>query len=186
MRRSGVFASCHGWRSVWLTAGLGVVLLALAGPSIGQSPPEPKKGAGATDPVASLPQEVRDALLRASRIYMQPLKNARWSKIAELTRTDHTLYQLQGTNERGNKVEMEVTSAGPIVEVEEQGIPLGEVPGAVLAALKDKMPHFKPAKVEAIYQAEKAQPTSYGFEGKDADGKEIEIYISADGKSILN
>ena len=72
------------------------------------------------------------------------------------------------------------------MEVEEHGIPLSEVPSAVIEALKAKLPHFQPTQVEAIYQADKVQPISYGFEGKDAAGKKIEVYLSADGKTWLN
>jgi hypothetical protein len=154
-------------------AGLGVILLAL--------------GAACADrTLAALPAKVREALDRAGRVYERPLKGARWSEVHQLGGTDHPVYQLQGTNERGNKVEMEVTSAGRIIEVEEHGVPLREVPSAVTEALKAKMPEFKPTLVEAIYQAEQTNPACYGFEGKDAEGRLIEIYISADGKAFLN
>jgi len=100
--------------------------------------------------------------------------------------TGHPLYQVRGTNGRGHKIELEVTSAGRIIEVEEHGIPLDEVPSAVTEALEARMPSFKPTQVEAIYQVEKEQPVTYGFEGQDADGRKVEVYISADGKTFLN
>ena len=135
---------------------------------------------------ATLPREVSDALDRAAQIYVQPLSGARWAKVHVLKGTDHPLYQLQGTNDRGNKIEIEVTSAGRVVEVEEHGISLGEVPAAVLDALRVKMPQFNPTLVEAVYQNQQNQPLVFGFEGRDAAGNEIEIYVTADGKAVLN
>jgi len=137
------------------------------------------------DPTA-LPQEVRDALDRAARTYPEPLKGVEWSHVAQLNESDHALYQVRGTNERGHTVEAEVTRAGRVIEVEEHGIPLDEVPVVVMAVLKTKIPSGKPDVVEAIYQGGDRRPVAYGFEGRDADGKKFEVYISADGKTFLN
>jgi len=136
--------------------------------------------------LTSLPKEVREAVDRAGRDYVQPLKNAKWSKVNRLPGSEHTLYRLQGTNGRGNRIEIEITAAGRIIEVEEHGIPLAEVPNAVIAALKARKPEFKPSVVEAIYQVDKNHPSAYGFEGVDSSGRKIEVYISADGKTFLN
>lgn len=136
--------------------------------------------------VSTLPTEVREALDRATRVYPQPMSGASWSQADVLNRNGHALYQLQGSNGRGNKIEMEVTGAGRIVEVEEHGIPMSEVPAAVLAALEARMPEFTPTRIEAIFQAERPEPVCYGFEGEDPDGRWVEIYISADGKRFLN
>jgi hypothetical protein len=182
-RPAGV-ANRHGGRGLRL-AGLALVLLALAAPGIGCTAAAQKNQAAEAD-LAALPREVREALDRAAQVYPQPLNGCRWSEVSPLNRTNHPLYQVQGTNGRGNKVEIEVTSAGRILEVEEHGIPLGEVPSAVLEALKAKMPQFQPTRVEAIYQVEKAEPVSYGFEAEVGVDKKIEVYISADGKSFLN
>jgi len=134
---------------------------------------------------ASLPMEVRQAMDRAASVYQEPLRGARWSKSFVLNGSEHPLYQLQGVNERGKKIEMEVTSAGRIIEVEEHDIAPGEVPGAVLDAVKTKLPHFKTKQLEAIYQNDKPQPVCFGIEGIDASGKKRELYISADGKTFL-
>jgi hypothetical protein len=154
-----------------------LVLLALAVAGAGCTPGTPRNGTEESDPSA-LPQEVRNAVDRAAEVYPQPLSGARWSKVFVLKKSDHPLYQLQGTNDRNNKVEMEVTGAGRVLEVEEHGIPMDDVPAAVRKALEDRRPGFKPTQVEAIYQG--------GFEAKDAGGKTIEVYLSADGKSLLN
>ena len=64
--------------------------------------------------LAALPAKVREALDRATRVYVQPLGGASWSKVNVMKGTDHPLYQLQGTNNMGNRIEIEVTggSAG--------------------------------------------------------------------------
>jgi len=173
-----------GWRGL-RPAVLGVVLLALVAPGTPRLAAQ-EKGGPKEPGLDTLPREVREALDWAARVYAQPLNGARWSEASRLGGTDHSLYQVRGRNGRGNKVEIEVTSAGRVIEVEEHGIPLSEVPGAVIEALKTRMPHLKPARVEAIYQARNARPVSYGFEGNGAAGRTIEVYISADGKTFLN
>jgi hypothetical protein len=164
---------------------LGVVFLALAALGIGRMTAGPRNLAEEPD-LGALPQEVRQALDRARQVYAEPLSGARWSEVYRMGGTGHPIFQLKGTNSRGNQIELEVTGAGRIIEVEEHGIPLSDVPRAVVEALKAKLPHFEPARVEAVYQVEKAQPISYGFEGRDATGRKVEVYLSADGKTFLN
>jgi hypothetical protein len=144
------------------------------------------KGNSDQSVTAALPQEVRDALDRAARSYPLPMGGARWERVFQMFGTDHPIFQLQGSNNRGNRIEIEITRAGRIVEVEEHGIALIEVPAAVTEALTAKLPQFKPDKVEAIYQNGKTEPACYGFEGRDNGGKRVEIYLSADGKTVLN
>jgi hypothetical protein len=160
---------------------LGMALLALGAVGFGCATADPKPVA-----VVALPTEVRDALERASQVYAEPLKGAKWSEAVMLTGSNHPIYQVRGTNDRGHAIEAEVTRAGRVIEVEERGIPLDEVPVAVREALNSRVPQFQPKQVEAIYQAGNASPVCYGFEGTDATGKEVEVYISADGKSVLN
>jgi hypothetical protein len=136
--------------------------------------------------VAELPKEVRDALGRAAETYLLPLSDANWSHVYTLTGSDHPIYQLRGKNGRGNMIEMEVTKAGRVIEVEEHGIAMEEVPSAVLETLKTKRPDFTPAVVEAIYQGQNPAPVCYGFEGTDRTRKPIEVYLTADGKTFLN
>lgn len=135
---------------------------------------------------AALPREVSDALDRAAQVYAQPLNGAQWSKVHVLKGTDHPVYQLRGINDRGIRIEIEVTSAGRVVEVEERGITSGEVPAPVMESLKARMPGFQPTMIEAVYQMQESRPVAFGFEGKDASGNELEIYIAADGRTILN
>jgi len=136
--------------------------------------------------VADLPTAVRDGLDRVAKVYPEPLAGAKWTTSARMPGTDHPVYQVRGTNGRGNTIEAEITSAGRVIEVEEHGIPFSEVPAPVVEALRAKRPDFKHERVEAIYQGESPRPVCYGFEGSDASGKAIEVYVSADGKSFLN
>ena len=104
----------------WVAA-FGIALLALG--MTGCTAPDAKDRTGVAG-VAALPPAVRDALDRAAQVYAAPLSGAQWATVYRLRKTDHPIYQLQGTNGRGNKVELEVTSAGRVIEVEEHGIPL--------------------------------------------------------------
>jgi len=134
--------------------------------------------------IPGVPAKIHEALDRAAQLYPEPLKGAQWSKSYKLGESDHTIYQLQGTNSRGNKVEIEVTSAGRIIEVEEHGIPLSEVPEIVTKALKAEMPGLSPTLAEAIYQMGHARPVAYGFESEDSGGNRSEVYISSEGKIL--
>lgn len=136
--------------------------------------------------LSALPREAREGVDRAAQVYSQPLRDAKWTKIVKPEAADHPVYQLRGTNGRGHTIEMEITSAGRVIEVEEHGIPLAEVPTGVVDAVKKRLPNVDPTHVEAIYQMGSQTPVAYGFEGKDAEGREIEVYISADGKAFLN
>src|SRR5262249_28623990 len=164
-----------------------VFLLVLGATGIGcMSAAVPAEQEKATTDVTALPQEVRTALDRAARVYAQPLNGARWSEVYVLKASEHPIYQVRGTNDRGNPIEIEVTSAGRVIEVEEHGIPMEDVPAVVRDALNGRVPEFKAKRVEAIYHAKSAPPFGYGLEGTDATGKELELYITADGKTFLN
>src|SRR5262245_10630413 len=124
-----IFSHRQGRRGLRLAL-FGFVLLALTVPGIG-SPAAGQKNRAEEVDLAALPREAREALDRAVRVYQEPLRGARWSRVYQLSGTDHSLFQLQGSNSRGNKIELEVTSAGRVIEVEEHGIPMSEVPRAV-------------------------------------------------------
>src|SRR5262245_42372709 len=101
--------------TVLLGALLALAALGFAGGEIQQ-----KKRPRGSD-VTSLPRDVREALQQAERIYAAPLTGARWSRVVQLRGSGHILFQVQGVNGRGNKVEIEITRAGRIIEVEEHG-----------------------------------------------------------------
>jgi hypothetical protein len=164
---------------------LGLLFVLTGAAGVGLLMAQKKNGADAADQIAA-PKEIRDALRRAAESYPRPLKGARWTTVAKLQGTDHVLFQIRGTNDRGATIEIEITGAGRVVEVEEHGVPFSEVPRAVIDALKAHLPHFVPERAEAIYQTARPAPVAYGFEGRDASGKETEVYISADTQTILN
>jgi hypothetical protein len=163
--------------------GLGGVLVALSALGSGLTGAPQRRD---QTEIAALPAAVREALDRAATVYTEPLNGARWSKAYCLDGSNHPIYQVQGTNKDGRKIEIEITRAGRIIEVEEHGIPMKRVPSAVRDALRAKMPTFEPSVIEAIYQSDRNVPVSYGFEGHDENGEKIEVYLSADGKQFLN
>lgn len=172
----------HFTRRPLLVAVLGVLGATVLGCAFKTAPAEQKQGSD----ISALPQEVRNGLDRAARVYAQPLNGARWSEVFVLKASEHPIYQVRGTNGRGHTIEIELTGAGRVIEVEEHGLALDEVPGVVRDALNGRIPAFKAKRVEAIYQAENPKPFCYGFEGTDSSGHEVELYITADGKTFLN
>src|SRR5262245_34914359 len=94
-------------------------LLAVVAPGLGLVVAQQRFPIAEDDPV--IPKESSGALKRAAQTYAQPLDGVRWTKVHILRGSDHRMYQVQGVNRRGNKVEVEVTSAGRIVEAEEHG-----------------------------------------------------------------
>lgn len=155
------------------TMGIGLIL-------VGQKQPRAE-----TD-LTAMPDTVQSALDRAELLYERPLTGAEWSTAYQLRESERSLYQVIGMNRRGHRIEIEIAGAGRIIEAEEHGIPIAEVPGAVMLFLRERMPELKPTKADAIYNNGKSEPAAYGFEGAGADGKKIQIFISADGTAVLN
>jgi len=81
---------------------------------------------------------------------------------------------------------LEATRPGRVIEAEEFGVPLTEVPTPVIEGLKARIPYANPDWVVAIYQSANLLPVGYGFGGRNADGAVVEAYITADGKRFLN
>jgi len=136
--------------------------------------------------LSGLPATVRLGLGRAAEVYPEPLVGVTWREVKPMNEGDRPHYQLSGTNGRDRAVELEITSAGRIIEVEEFGIPLDEVPEAVLEAAKARLPFANPDWQAAIYQAGKLRPVAYTLGGLDEIGNETEVTVSADGQTILN
>lgn len=151
-----------------------MVLLAL---TLGLAlPPAALAADGDEVDVSDLPAAVRKAADKA-------LPKAEWSRAFKLAKSKHPIYQLQGKDARGRRVELESTADGRVIEYETR-IAMDDVPPVVASALKARMPRFKPDVIEEITKNGKV--VSYGFEGEDAEGKEVEVYLSADGKTVLN
>ena len=96
--------------------------------------------------------------------------------------TDGTLvYEIQGTLEKGRKVEVDVLESGKIQEFEVE-YSLDLVPGAVIKAIEKKMPGFTPSFIEASHSASK-KVVAYELVGMYG-GKKMDIEVSADGRKI--
>jgi hypothetical protein len=184
MNRTNHSPAVAGRRELRRTV-FGLALLALAPFGMGCASAN-QKAQGEEITLADLPQEVRDGLDRATVTYLTPLAGAKWDRVERLGGADDSLYRLKGTNGRDRTIELEVTRAGRVIEVEEFGVPLAEVPAAVIEGLKARIPYANPDWVVAIYQAGALLPVGYGFGGRNADGAAVKVYITADGKTFLN
>ena len=89
-----------------------------------------------------------------------------------------TVYELQGMA-GDKKVEVDVMEDGTLDEVETE-VEMGALPEAVSKAVMDKMPNFKPSKIE---ESRRTAGTYYEIEGADGSNK-IDIEIKADGSSM--
>ncbi|MEL6258898.1 MAG: hypothetical protein AAFQ67_07575 [Pseudomonadota bacterium] len=89
--------------------------------------------------------------------------------------------EFAGQRADGASVEVDVTLGWSVLEVEDV-ISIDEVPAAVLETLAIQMGDFKPALAE---RSQRGETTVYEFEGVDADGREIDIEIQAEGESIV-
>ena len=91
------------------------------------------------------------------------------------------VYEIQGFFKDGQKFEYDVYPNGDIQEIEVE-FPNNMVPGAVMKAIKKKMPGFIPTYIEASHSAS-MKVVGYEFVGH-IGGNEIDIDVSADGSRI--
>ncbi len=105
----------------------------------------------------------------------------KWSGATKETKDGKTTYELSGKDAAGAGIEVEVTADGKVEAVETE-IPMSKVPKVVLDALKAKGKGFKANMAEEVRKGGKL--TAYEFDGKDKDGKDAEVTVSADGKTV--
>jgi len=89
-------------------------------------------------------------------------------------------YELSGKMADGMMIEVDVLADGTIEEVEKQ-IEASALPAAVSTALDATVPNMQPSIIE-----ESTRPDGtvvYEFEGKNAEGKEVDVEINADGSN---
>jgi len=184
MNRTDFWPTPANWWAVQLI-GFGLVLLALSAWVVGRAAANHKDEEKETT-LTALPQEVRDGLDRAARTYSEPLTDTKWSGVEQLGGADDPLYRLRGKNGRGRTIEVELTVGGRVIEVEEFGVPLSEIPAAAFEGLKLRFPNANPDWVAAIYQAGNPHPVAYGFGGRGGVGGATESYVTADGRTFLN
>ena len=118
-----------------------------------------------------LPKPLADA--------MQSLSGAKWSKAAEKTDDGETTLEAIGTDAKGHELTVSVTSDGRAKV--RTALELNEVPSVVSDALKAKLPMFRPSSVASVAEQGKL---IYVFNGEEKEDKEIEVSVSADGKTI--
>ncbi len=91
------------------------------------------------------------------------------------------VYEIQGVLKDGRHFEYDVYPNGEIQEIEVV-FPDNMVPGAVMKAIKRKMPGFKPTYIEASHSAS-MKVVGYEFVG-ELGSEMIDIDVSADGSTI--
>ncbi len=91
------------------------------------------------------------------------------------------VYEIQGTLADNRKVEVDIHKNGEIEEFEVE-FTKDMVPGAVISALKSKMPGFVPIYIEASHSASK-KVMAYEFVGTMA-GSNFDVDVSADGRKV--
>jgi len=95
---------------------------------------------------------------------------------------DSRAYEVGGTYDNDRRALLEVTADGDITDIERE-IAQGDVPKAVTAGLKRKIRTFQTSGVFEI--SEDGSVVGYQFVGKKPkDKKEIDVFVSADGKEV--
>jgi hypothetical protein len=124
--------------------------------------------------LASVPAVVTQAAAKV-------VPGARWTEAEKDTERGQVVYELKGTNAKGQAVEAWIRPDGTVFEVETQ-LTLAEAPAAVSAALKARHPMFRPLKVKS--ELRPGTPLVYEFEGKLMNGQDMEIELTADGQVV--
>jgi hypothetical protein len=125
--------------------------------------------------LGDVPPEVKAAADKA-------VPGAKWRSAEQETDKGQTIYELKGKGaEKDREVEVEVTPDGKLLQTEIE-VPLKEVPDVVRNTLKTRWPDFKPKEVKAVTRQDGTQ--GYEFEQSKAGGKEFEVFISGDGKTV--
>jgi uncharacterized membrane protein YkoI len=85
----------------------------------------------------------------------------------------------------GRKYEMDIQEDGTIIEIEKE-IAMKDVPKAISDAIEAKYPKSTVKEVMEVnkVKGKEETPIHYEVEIKTADGKEFEVIVSLDGKSV--
>ena len=110
---------------------------------------------------------------------LRSLPGAKWNKAAEKTDEGETTLEAIGTDAKGHEVTVSVTGDGR--SKVRTALELHEVPAVVSDALKAKLPMFRPNSVASVVDQGNF---TYVFNGEEQEDKEIEVSVSADGKTI--
>lgn len=125
--------------------------------------------------LAKVPQNVKTA---ASKV----VAGVKWTAAFKSKDEGKTIYDLEGTDEDGRKIEVEVFADGKVVQYQKE-VPLKDVPNVVTDALKAKMPKFKVSLAAQVFHD--GELVAYHFDGKRPKDKEdIGVLVSLNGKKI--
>ncbi|MGZ8219125.1 PepSY domain-containing protein [Methylomagnum sp.] len=125
--------------------------------------------------LSDLPPDVKAAADKA-------VPGAKWHSAEQETGKGGVHYELKGKGiENDREVEVEVMPDGKLLQTEIE-VPMKEVPEPVRAAFKERWPDSKPKEVKAVTRQNGA--SGYEFEEARGLGKEFEVFISGDGKTV--
>lgn len=112
----------------------------------------------------------------------QAVPGAKWKSAEQETDKGSVHYEIKGKGaDNDREVEVEVTPDGKLLQTEIE-VPLKEVPDLVRMTLKERWPDLKPKEVKAVTRQNGA--SGYEFEEPRGLGKEFEVFISGDGKTV--
>ena len=122
--------------------------------------------------VTDLPKLVVDVL--------KTLPQVKWTDATEKVEDGQTVYEVSGTDLKDRESNATVTIDGQWTIRTELDLP--EIPGVVSDALKAKIPAFRPESVMSV--TENGRLVAYAFLGTGPDDEEMEVSVSADGKTV--
>ncbi|MDR3632821.1 MAG: hypothetical protein P4L84_03240 [Isosphaeraceae bacterium] len=154
------------WRGAAILSALMAGLCITARPALGLDEDE--------IPLATVPSAVRLAAAKA-------VPDAKWAKAFKSTEDDETIYELTGSDSKGREIEVELTPAGKVLEIE-TGLPIADVPQLVRDVLGARAKGIKIDRARAVTQDGKV--VAYSFDGRNAKDQSVEVRVSTDGKAV--
>ncbi|QGJ71014.1 Hypothetical protein PBC10988_27170 [Planctomycetales bacterium 10988] len=124
-------------------------------------------------PLQEVPQEIRSAA-------SQKVRNVEWTKAFTEHEDGQLVYELQGRDQDGRQIEVDITADAQILEVERE-IELEDAPQQVQQALARQAEGFT---VEFAERSERPESVWYEFEGRNAKGQQCDIEIHEDGRQL--
>jgi uncharacterized membrane protein YkoI len=148
------------------------VIVAAAAVTARAAADEPKKLAP-----ADVPQKVMDAVKAR-------LPGVQVTSVEKETEDGNVVYDLELKHE-GRKYEMDVKEDGTIMEIEKE-VKAKDVPAAVTKAVTAKYPKATVKEVMEVnlVKGKQETPDHYEVTLATADGKESEVTVSLDGKTV--
>jgi hypothetical protein len=112
---------------------------------------------------------------------LRTLPQVKWTDATEKVEDGKTTYEVSGSDLRDRESNVFFTSDDQVTIYTDQE--RSEVPGVVSDALKAKLPTFQPERVQSV--TENGKLVAYLFvRSEGTDGDEMEVKVSADGKTV--